>query len=77
YTITRLLRRLGVVRNAMEEIASGDGDLTRRLDTSGKDELAQISRAFNHFADKISRTLLDIRRASESVKVSSSEIASG
>jgi len=77
FTITSLLRRLGVVRNAMEEIASGDGDLTRRLDTSGKDELAQISRAFNHFADKISRTLLDIRRASESVKVSSSEIASG
>ncbi|WP_017451586.1 methyl-accepting chemotaxis protein [Herbaspirillum rubrisubalbicans] len=77
YTITRLLRRLGVVRDAMEDIASGDGDLTRRLDTSGKDELAQISRAFNHFADKISRTLLDIRRASESVKVSSSEIASG
>ncbi|MBG7620490.1 HAMP domain-containing protein [Herbaspirillum sp. AP02] len=77
YTITRLLRRLAMVRNAMEEIASGDGDLTRRLDTGGKDELGQISRAFNHFTDKISRTLLDIRHASESVRVSSSEIASG
>ncbi|NUU00940.1 methyl-accepting chemotaxis protein [Herbaspirillum robiniae] len=77
FTITRLLHRLGVVRSALEDIASGEGDLTRRLDASGRDELAQISTAFNHFTDKIARTLLEIRRASESVKVSSSEIASG
>ncbi|WP_343585149.1 methyl-accepting chemotaxis protein [Herbaspirillum sp.] len=76
-TITALLRRLGVVRDAMEDIASGEGDLTRRLDTQGRDELSQISSAFNSFADKISKTLLEIRRASESVKTSSSEIASG
>ena len=76
-TISRLLRRLGVVRDAMEDIASGEGDLTRRLDTQGKDELAQISGAFNRFADKIAHTLLDIRRASESVRTSSGEIASG
>ncbi|MBO9538414.1 methyl-accepting chemotaxis protein [Herbaspirillum sp.] len=76
-TITALLRRLGVVRDAMEDIASGEGDLTRRLDTQGRDELSQISSAFNSFADKISKTLLEIRRASESVKTSSSEIATG
>jgi methyl-accepting chemotaxis protein len=76
-TITHLLRRLGVVRNAMEDIASGEGDLTRRLDAQGQDELAQISGAFNRFADKIAQTLLEIRRASESVKVSSREIATG
>ena len=76
-TITRLLRRLGVVRDALEDIASGEGDLTRRLDASGRDELARISASFNRFADKIARTLQDIRRASESVKTSSTEIASG
>ncbi|MFJ3047159.1 methyl-accepting chemotaxis protein [Herbaspirillum chlorophenolicum] len=76
-TITGMLRRLGVVRDVMEDIASGEGDLTRRLDTQGRDELSQISGAFNRFADKISKTLLEIRRASESVKTSSGEIASG
>jgi methyl-accepting chemotaxis protein len=76
-TITGLLRRVGVVRDAMEDIASGEGDLTRRLDESGRDELSQIASAFNRFTDKIAATLLDIRRASESVKTSSSEIASG
>jgi len=77
YGVNRLLRRLFVVRDALEDIASGEGDLTRRLDTSGKDELAQISNAFNHFTDKIAAVLLRIRESSESVRLASSEIAVG
>ncbi|EJL84213.1 methyl-accepting chemotaxis protein [Herbaspirillum sp. CF444] len=76
-TITGLLKRLSVVRDALEDIASGEGDLTRRLDTQGRDELSQIANAFNRFIDKIAGTLLEIRNASVSVKTSSSEIASG
>ncbi|MCA1325005.1 methyl-accepting chemotaxis protein [Herbaspirillum sp. alder98] len=75
--INRMLRRLSIVRDVLEDIASGQGDLTRRLEAQGRDELAQIAGAFNRFADKISHTLLDIRRASESVRTSSGEIASG
>ena len=76
-TISGLLKRLGVVRDALEDIASGEGDLTRRIDTSGNDELAQIASSFNSFTEKIANTLRQIRDASESVKTSSSEIASG
>ncbi|MDB5989828.1 MAG: chemotaxis protein [Herbaspirillum sp.] len=75
--ITGILRRLGVIRDALEDIASGEGDLTRRLNVVGKDELVQIAGAFNRFADKIASVLLEIRQASESVKVSSNEIAVG
>jgi methyl-accepting chemotaxis protein len=75
--ITGILRRLGVIRDALEDIASGDGDLTRRLSVKGKDELVQIASAFNRFTDKIASVLLEIRQASESVKVSSNEIAVG
>jgi methyl-accepting chemotaxis protein len=71
------LRRLAVVRDALEDIASGDGDLTRRLETHGNDELMQISRAFNHFVDKIAAVLLRIRESSESVRLATGEIASG
>lgn len=39
--------------SAMNDIASGDGDLTRRLDVSGKDELGQLATAFNSFADQV------------------------
>ena len=73
----RLLRRLPQVRNALVDIASGEGDLTRRIDTSGRDELAEIAQAFNQFADKIARVLLQIRAAAESVRMASNEIAMG
>ena len=75
--IARVTRRLAVVRDALEDIASGDGDLTRRLSVQGKDELTQIARAFNHFTDKIASVLVRIRESSETVRHASTEIASG
>jgi methyl-accepting chemotaxis protein len=38
---------------AMANIASGDGDLTRVLDTHGSDEVSALSRHFNAFTDKL------------------------
>jgi methyl-accepting chemotaxis protein len=75
--IGRALRRLKLVRDALSRIADGDGDLTRRLEHNGSDELAQISDAFNRFADKISVVLQQIRSASEAVKLAAGEIAGG
>ena len=75
--VFKMLKRLELVRDALDDIASGEGDLTRRLDASGVDELAQIAGAFNRFIDKIAAVLVKIRTASESVKVSSMEIAAG
>ncbi len=52
--ITRnIIGRVREVITAMEGIATGTGQLTHRLDASGKDEIAQLARAFNQFADKI------------------------
>jgi methyl-accepting chemotaxis protein len=39
--------------DAMNEIAEGGGDLTRRLDESGDNEISRLARAFNHFAEKV------------------------
>ncbi|MEG2153390.1 MAG: methyl-accepting chemotaxis protein [Burkholderiaceae bacterium] len=77
WTIRRAMARLESARDAMEEIASGDGDLTRRLDAHGDDELAQMGRAFNRFADKIAGVIGEIRETSESVRTASGEIAVG
>ncbi len=77
FAMHRLLARLPQVRNALADIASGEGDLTRRMDATGKDELAQIALAFNQFADKIAAVLLQIRAAAENVRLASTEIALG
>jgi methyl-accepting chemotaxis protein len=75
--IARELRSLHQVRDALSHIADGDGDLTRRIDESGPTELAQISRAFNRFADQISAVLQQIRIASETVRMAAADIAGG
>ena len=75
--IAKSLERLSLVRNALGEIAVGDGDLSRRLDANGRDELAQIGLAFNRFVDKIALVLHDIQKASVTIKDASREIADG
>ncbi len=75
--LSRRLRQLTLVRDAMHEIGAGDGDLSRRIDAQGEDELAQIATSFNSFAGKLSGVLAQIRDASNSVRVASEEIATG
>lgn len=47
--IAKPIRKIAL---AMEHIASGEADLTRRLDASGRDELAGLAKSFNTFALK-------------------------
>ncbi|MDR5866929.1 methyl-accepting chemotaxis protein [Halomonas koreensis] len=73
-SIARPLRQLA---GRMRDIASGDGDLTRRLPVRGRDETAQLATQFNAFADKVNDVLVDVRDSSESVRVAATEIAQG
>jgi methyl-accepting chemotaxis protein len=42
---------------ALDDIASGEGDLTRRLNEEGKDEIAKLSIAFNRFSEKVQQII--------------------
>ncbi|MEQ6887226.1 methyl-accepting chemotaxis protein [Halomonas sp. CS7] len=72
-----VFRRLLAARDAMESVASGSGDLTRRLPEEGNDEVAQIANAFNRFVSRMETVMLTIRDSSESVHVAATEIAQG
>ncbi|MCG7590623.1 MULTISPECIES: methyl-accepting chemotaxis protein [unclassified Halomonas] len=73
----RIARPLKRLANRMEEIASGNGDLTQRLPVHGRDESAAVAEQFNAFAEKIQAILLDVRRSSEAVNHAASEITQG
>ncbi len=75
--LSPVFRRLRLARDAMFDIASGEGDLTRRLEIDGRDEVAQIAQGFNGFADAVNDVLLEVRASSTSVSEASSEIAHG
>ena len=74
---SRAFKRLCAVRDAMDTIGSGDGDMTHRLDVVGHDEVAQISKSFNAFVDKISTVMLDVRAGVGSMSTATSEIDMG
>ncbi|MFN7726430.1 MAG: methyl-accepting chemotaxis protein [Rubrivivax sp.] len=75
--INMMLRGLSRVRDAMDQIASGNGDLRQRLNAQGNDEIAHIARAFNVFVQKIEQVVSDVRQTSQSIAVASNQIASG
>lgn len=70
-------KRLRQVRDAMNVVASGTGDLTYRLPGGGNDEVSQISLAFNGFVDKIGSLLLQMRDSVETMRVATGEIETG
>jgi methyl-accepting chemotaxis protein len=75
--LTKVMGRLSVLRDAMQDIGSGDGDLTLRVEASGRDELALIGSGFNQFVDKIQAVLKQVRQSADSVAIASTEIAQG
>ena len=51
------------VANMLEDIASGEGDLTRRLTYDKKDELGQLAGWFNRFLDKLQPVIAEVKRS--------------
>jgi methyl-accepting chemotaxis protein len=73
-SITQPLKKALV---ALEDIAEGEGDLTRRLDVSGKDEIARVAQAFNKFTDKMSGVMVEVRSSADSISSGSQQISAG
>ncbi len=48
-----ILRPLSLMKANLDDIAAGEGDLTRRLAITSQDELGDLAGAFNRFVDKI------------------------
>ncbi len=64
------------VEKAMAEIASGDGDLSQRMNVEGSDEIARLSSAFNQFVGKIHVTIEQVIITSNAVRAEMENIKS-
>ncbi|MCL2918131.1 methyl-accepting chemotaxis protein [Shewanella litorisediminis] len=56
-----LRRQLNSLLGAMNNMASGEGDLSRRIDIQREDELGLMADAFNRFATKVQQMLRQTR----------------
>ncbi|MCG9713967.1 methyl-accepting chemotaxis protein [Shewanella insulae] len=72
----RMVNPIGNMVQNLEDIAKGEGDLTKRLDVQGSDEIAMLGRAFNQFVDKLQGIIKDVARATVEVKSGADNISS-
>ena len=72
YGIARPLRQMVVM---LDDIAQGDGDLTRRLDVNRSDELGDIARGFNTFLGKLQSMITQVVSSVQKVSDSSEHTA--
>ncbi|MGI4895863.1 MAG: methyl-accepting chemotaxis protein [Janthinobacterium lividum] len=63
-SVTRPLQEL---RTGLAQIADGDGDLTRRVEVTGRDELTDVAAAFNRFTETIAATVREVGRQAASL----------
>ncbi|MBY0239388.1 MAG: HAMP domain-containing protein [Burkholderiaceae bacterium] len=61
----------------LTEIASGEGDLSRRMPVESDDEVGALAHAFNKFVSSLNSTMLQVRNSTAMISTASSEIASG
>lgn len=62
-----LMRPLHVMTRAMENIAEGEGDLTRRLEIHQHDEFGTLGLAFNRFVERIHSSIREVSSATQQV----------
>ncbi|MCO7571380.1 methyl-accepting chemotaxis protein [Pseudomonas chlororaphis] len=65
--IRLLMQPLHVMTRAMQDIADGEGDLTRRLSIHNQDEFGVLGSAFNRFVERIHNSIREVSSATEHV----------
>jgi methyl-accepting chemotaxis protein len=63
------------VAGMLKDIASGEGDLTRRLDYARQDELGQLAGWFDRFLDKLQPVIADVKRSVQDARSTADQSA--
>jgi len=69
-----IIRPVNAVIDSLKDIAQGDGDLTKRLDVSSRDEFGMLANWFNTFMEKLQKMIKDLSQKSELIGTSSQEL---
>lgn len=65
---------LNAMINNFRDVAQGEGDLTKRISITSKDELASLGELFNIFMEKLQNIIRQLSKDSQNIDVSSGEL---
>ena len=72
----RMTRPLEGLRDRLQDVADGDGDLTTRLDEDQAGEAGQLARAFNSFVAKVASTVGGVARVADQLHGTAGRVSS-
>jgi len=72
--VTQPLNRMTA---GLRDIASGEGDLTRRLEVRGSDEVGQASAVFNEMMEKFAALVKNVGQSADQVAAAARELVGG
>ena len=76
YSRASITKPLNTLIDRARNLSSGDGDLTRKLEINGKDEIAQASEAINNFIEKVRILISDAKHLSSENSSIANELSS-
>ncbi|TWX72523.1 methyl-accepting chemotaxis protein [Colwellia sp. C1TZA3] len=69
----RIVQPINRVAEGLRDIAQGDGNLTKRLEIIGQDEVSELAQWFNQFLDSIHQLVVDIKTCASTLNVAANE----
>ena len=73
--VRRMLKPLNGVKDTLNDISSGDADLTKRIDLKSKDEIGAVVSGFNTFAGKLQTIIGDVKTSKDELMVAGENLS--
>lgn len=64
-----IIRKVRAITGMLKDIAEGNGDLTKKVETSSKDEIGEMSNYFNTFIDSVHQMVKQIMTEADKVNL--------
>jgi len=74
FLVSRILRPVTTTVDILQDIAEGEGDLTRRLEVKAEDEVGMLARWFNTFVENIQGMIKNIAENASTLDDASSDL---
>ena len=73
--VRTMLKPLNGVKDTLNDISSGDADLTKRIDLKSKDEIGAVVSGFNTFAGKLQNIIGDVKTSKDELMVAGENLS--
>jgi len=73
--VRTMLKPLNGVKSTLNDISSGDADLTKRIELKSKDEIGDVVNGFNTFAGKLQNIIGDVKTSKDELMVAGENLS--